>query len=125
MQNAQAFIIILRCFLYAFAEPQGSEESVQRQWFSPSVSRIRLRIVGRCCLVQVLYSQNTNGFHGELFENIWCRPTIGNFRVNRAVCICMSPKEASQYLGSLNTCDYHLEERTVCFISTNNGIFTH
>lgn len=41
------------------------------------------------------------------------------------VCIRMSPKEASQYLGSLNTCDAHLEEPTVCFISTNNGIFTH
>jgi len=64
-------------------------------------------------------SENTNecGFHGELFENIGYRPITGNVRVNRAMCIHMSPKEASQYLGSLNTCDAHLEEPTVCFIS--------
>jgi hypothetical protein len=68
---------------------------------------------------------NVGFFHAELFENIGCRHAIGNVRVNRAVCIRMSPKESSQYLGSLNTCDAHLEEATVCFISTNSGVFTH
>ena len=59
-----------------------------------------------------------------MFENIGCIPTIGQVHVCRAVCIRLSPKEASQYLGSLNTCDGHLEEPTVCFISTISGIFS-
>lgn len=78
-------------------------------------------------MLRVSYSENTNecGFHGELFVNIGCKPTIGNVRVNRAVWIRMSPEEAFQYLGSLNNCDAHLEELTLCFISTNSGIFTN
>jgi len=52
-------------------------------------------------------------------------PPLATFRVNRAVCIRMSPKKASQYLGSLNTFDAHFEEPTYVLLVQNNGIFTH
>jgi len=99
LQNAQAFY---RHFVELLACLRGTPGfrwiSFKRHWFKPSVSRNRLRIVGRCFLVQVLYSENTNvcGFHGKLFENIGCRPTIGNVGlIVLCVFICHQKKRLS------------------------------